>query len=447
MQRIGADNNKAQQNETHKAHSNPLFSAMVFGGGLAVVAFLALPLAVPAIAVGVGAVGLGAVASSTAIGLGFVTTGAVAGGALGYNYGSDVIKFIETNTSHREKVVESFTQSERVSVGGDSKIASGDGTGITPPHQDSMRQSARSESPTSAEVVNRDTREVGAAPSDNNMGGEQQAHESIPATPQQKEETLAFLKKFMEFRIQEVDKILKEKSDKGSKKSSIESFLNDVDKSFNLDIAKDKLYIPEDDKDKVKKLFEQKAPTCFDIVRGDRERYKENTAKLREHKKEVKVEEKIIMELSKIITHKFKIISLLSAGKDKAVVDKAVDDKAVVDKVKNFSKEFKSYWNNAGGKQTGSDIEKDVEAIKKIFKESVQKGGYQNEAHIYFETSAEPKKETPSATPRASRCFGFVFGSKIVGSDQLKIEELRSSPMKNNERQTEKSHGAQGRDL
>ena len=128
----------------------------------------------------------------------------------------------------------------------------------------------------------------------------------------------------------------------------------------------------------------------------------------------------------------------------------AGEDEAVVDKVKNFSKEFESYWKNTGDKQATqatSLIEKDVEAIKEIFKESEQKGGYQNEARIYFETSAEPKKETPSATPRASGCLGFVFGSKIVGSDQLKTEELRSSPMKNNERQTEKSHGPQVRAL
>ena len=366
---FSSDDIKAEQNKTHKTPSDHWFGAMVFGGGLAVVAVLALPLAVPAIAVGAGAVGLGAVASSTAIGLGFVTTGAVAGGALGYNYGNDVIVFIDKNITNQNKVAESSTQSE--------------------------------------------------------------------ATPQQKEKALAFVKKFMEFRIQEVDKILNDKSTKDLKKTKIESFLDGNDKSFSLDIAKDKLYIPEDEKEKCKELFEKKAPTCFDIVSGDIERYKENMAKLREDRQGVATDEKIIKELSKIITHKFKIKSLLSAG----------EDEAVVDKVKNFSKEFESYWKNTGDKQATSLIEKDVEAIKEILKESAQKGGYQNEAHIYFETSAEPKKETPSATPRASDCFGFVFGSKIVGSDQLKTEELRSSPMKNNEIQTEKSHGPQVRTL
>ena len=399
MQRIASDNmpaisdNKpAEQNKTHKTPSDHWFGAMVFGGGLAVVAVLALPLAVPAIAVGAGAVGLGAVASSTAIGLGFVTTGAVAGGALGYNYGNDVIVFIDNNITNQNKVAESSTQSEKVSVRRDSKRASGDGTGITTPHQDSMRQSARSESPTATEVVNHENRELSAAPSANNMGGEKQTQESIPATPQQKEKTLAFFKKFMEFRIQGVDKILKEKRDNGSKKSSIESFLNDVDKSFSLDIAKDKLCIPESEEEKCKELFEKKAPTCFDIHREGRQG--------------VATDEEIIKELSKIITHKFKIKSLLSAG----------EDEAVVDKVKNFSKEFESYWKNTGDKQATqatSLIEKDVEAIKEILKESPQKGEYQNEAHIYFENSAEPKKETPSATPRAPGC-------NIVGSDQLK---------------------------
>lgn len=382
MQRIASDNKPAEQNKTHKTPSDHWFGAMVFGGGLAVVAVLALPLAVPAIAVGAGAVGLGAVASSTAIGLGFVTTGAVAGGALGYNYGSDVTDFIEKNITHLDKVAASVKESGEA-IG---ERVSGDITGIKADGQASSQQSARSE------VVNHKIRELSADPSANNMGGEQQTQESIPATPQQKEKTLAFFKKFMEFRIQGVDKILKEKSDNGSKKSSIESFLNDVDKSFSLDITKDKLCIPESEKEKCKELFEKKAPTCFDI--------------LREGRQGVATDEKIIKELSKIITYKFKIKSLLSAG----------EDEAVVDKVKNFSKEFESYWKNTGDKQATqatSLIEKDVEAIKEILKESPQKGEYQNEAHIYFENSAEPKKETPSATPRAPGC-------NIVGSDQLK---------------------------
>ena len=162
---LGNSDIKANGNNGDKTPSNNWLNAMVFGGGLAVVAVLALPLAVPAIAVGAGAVGIGAVASSTAIGLGFVTTGAVAGGALGYNYGSDVTDFIEKNITNQNKVAESSTQSAGVSERRDSKRASGDITGITPPHQDSMRQSARSESPTATEVVNHEVRELSAAPS------------------------------------------------------------------------------------------------------------------------------------------------------------------------------------------------------------------------------------------------------------------------------------------
>ena len=184
------ENKKAEQK---KPPSNPWFGAMVFGGGLAVVAVLALPLAVPAIAVGAGAVGLGAVASSTAIGLGFVTTGAVAGGALGYNYGSDVTDFIEKNITNQNKVAESVKESGEA-IG---ERVSGDITGIKADGQASSQQSARSE------VANQKIRIVGAAPPTNERLGDQgelSAREN--------------LEHLMQLRINQVESLLTQEGEK-----------------------------------------------------------------------------------------------------------------------------------------------------------------------------------------------------------------------------------------
>lgn len=251
----------------------------------------------------------------------------------------------------------------------------------------------------------------------------QQSQESIIApelnavTPseatKEKEDILAFLKKYMEFRIQGVDNILNDKKNQNPKED-IRAFLEDKNKIFDLNLVDGGgLDIPISERQKCEQLFEKKAPGFFDVVRNDLKQRKETIAKHREDQKGVTVDEKIIKELSNIMIHKCQIKYLLSAGGDEAVVDKAV-----VHKVKIFSEAFKGYWKNYAGKPTGSDIEKDVEEIKKMFTERVSS---QKEVSSLEQAVLEHLKkstiETPSATPRTLGCFSF-FSRNSVDTDR-----------------------------
>ena len=101
----------------------------------------------------------------------------------------------------------------------------------------------------------------------------------------------------------------------------------------------------------------------------------------------------------------------MSAGGDEAVVDKAV-----VDTVKIFSEAFKSDRKNYAGKPTGSDIEKDVEEIKKIFTDHVssQKEVSSLEQAVLEHFTKKSTIETPSTTPRTLGCFSFFSRNSVA---------------------------------
>jgi len=423
-----------------KSDTNPWFGAVAFGGGLAVVAVLALPLAVPAIAVGAGAVGLGAVASSTAISLGFVTTSAIAGVALGYHHGPDAIDSIGNFFNPNDKASGGVVNNT-LPVKDGAMSSSSNAPAATASDGDATREEVTA-TPAFHENVTKEV--VGASPAnvrEVEASIAKQLEVKAPAefkykdaSPEKKEETLEFLKKLMEFRIKGVDKILEDKT-KTNKSAEILSFLDRTSLEYQLKPGlKPEIFFKESDKEKIEKFIsddEDKKTGCLDINDEDiKTGCFSASRKKTNHQKELSdirekndndndnatLDDKLFKEFASIMTHSYKIKSLLGGKEDegKEGEGKAVVDKAVVDKVKAFSQAFKDYKSHSGNNDSRDEIKKDVDNIKAIILKQTKPGEEViKDALKYFEESERSRTKPPRTFFSFLSCFNLHLGTEI----------------------------------